>query len=342
MNIRWPGQQTRRSASAWFARRQAGDDGWLDRLRFRRWLARDRWARHAYDSTAAIWELSRSVGNHAPIAAAVEQLERRAIRVIRSEQSRPPGRHAWIAAGLAAAVGGIVIALMLHPIAPAIKADYATAVGEQRFVLLPDGTGAQLNTNTRLTVNYTAGTRGVDLLRGEASFSVVKDAHRPFIVRANGGETRAVGTEFVVENSRDVTHVTVLEGRVIVAGSVVSEAHRTERVLIPGESVDYDIHGGVSPSYQGNIARVRAWQAHRILFNNLPLADALREYNRYAATPIIVDAPATADRLISGTFHIGDEAAFLDAIQTALKVVASRESSRIVLHDSAGRSRARP
>lgn len=341
MKMRSPGQQTQRNAAAWFARRRSGDTGWLDRFRFRRWLARDRWARHAYDSTAAIWELSRSLEGHAPIAAAVRELDRGAPDVDRPDQRRLPGR-AWIAAGLTAAVGGMVIALLFRPAEPAVKAEYSAAVGEQRFVLLPDGTGAQLNTNTRLAVTYTPGTRSVDLLRGEASFSVVKDARRPFIVHANGGETRAVGTEFVVESGQAVTHVTVIEGRVIVAGAMVGEDHRTERALIPGESADYDLHGDVSPSYRGNIARVRAWQAHRILFNNLSLVEAVQEYNRYAATPIIVDAPRAADRLVSGTFHIGDEAAFLDAVQTALNVVASRDSSRIVLRDHERTSGVRP
>ena len=67
---------------------------------------------------------------------------------------------------------------------PDHQVEYRTAVGEQRTIGLPDESTVLLNTDTRLTIDFSGGGRIVRLDRGEAHFEVAHDPTRPFIVWA--------------------------------------------------------------------------------------------------------------------------------------------------------------
>lgn len=58
-----------------------------------------------------------------------------------------------------------------------------------------------LNTDSAIAVHYGASRREIELLAGEAGFTVAKAADgdgRAFVVQAAGGEVTALGTRFVV------------------------------------------------------------------------------------------------------------------------------------------------
>ena len=103
-----------------------------------------------------------------------------------------------------------------------------TAVGEQRHVLLADGSTIQLNTASRVEVNLTTDFRDIHLLQGEAMFTVVKDPKRPFRVYSDDVLVKAIGTRFSVYRHARETIVTVVEGR-------VSIDHPLDRELSPQE-----------------------------------------------------------------------------------------------------------
>ena len=75
---------------------------------------------------------------------------------------------------------------------------YETRIGEQNTITLVDGSTIQLNTNSRVEVDYTDARRTIVLMQGEAHFDVSKDPSRPFEVSAGLGRVRAVGTAFTV------------------------------------------------------------------------------------------------------------------------------------------------
>ncbi len=75
---------------------------------------------------------------------------------------------------------------------------YETSVGGREHVVLPDGSVAELNTNTRVRVKLSRSLREVELQRGEALFTVAHQPERPSEVTAAGVTTRAVGTQFSV------------------------------------------------------------------------------------------------------------------------------------------------
>lgn len=93
------------------------------------------------------------------------------------------------------------------------KALYASAIGEQRNIALPDGSTIYLNTNSQVKVDYGEGYRNIQLLQGEAHFDVVKQKQRPFRVYAGRGRVQAIGTAFTVFiRSNDEVDVAVTEG----------------------------------------------------------------------------------------------------------------------------------
>ena len=98
---------------------------------------------------------------------------------------------------------------------------YTTDIGERRSITLADGSTVDLNSRSRLRVEFTKGERRVLLLEGQALFQVSKDKNRPFIVSSGDATVRAVGTQFDVYRRTSGTTVTVIEGRV----AVYSTAH---------------------------------------------------------------------------------------------------------------------
>ena len=93
---------------------------------------------------------------------------------------------------------------------------FETALGEQRKILLDDGTRLTLDTGTRLVVAMGDQRRTVDLLSGRAHFDVAKDSLRPFVVTAGDRQVVAVGTAFDGARHGDEMSVTMVEGKVVV------------------------------------------------------------------------------------------------------------------------------
>src|SRR3546814_8640040 len=75
-------------------------------------------------------------------------------------------------------------------------ADYRTAVGERRRIVLADGSQVHLNTSTDMDVRYSERARVLQLQRGEIYIQTAPDAHglaRPFLVETAQGRLRALG-----------------------------------------------------------------------------------------------------------------------------------------------------
>jgi transmembrane sensor len=88
---------------------------------------------------------------------------------------------------------------------------------EQRVLVLQDRSRIVLDARTRLRVHFTDDVRAIDLLEGQAQFSVGKDPRRPFKVQAGENTIVALGTDFTVEYVDHQMSVSMLEGKVSAA-----------------------------------------------------------------------------------------------------------------------------
>jgi transmembrane sensor len=204
---------------------------------------------------------------------------------------------------------------------------YATAVGEQRSIVLPDGSTIELNSRSKITVQYSQEARAVDLLEGQALFHVAKDHARPFIVRSDGTRVRAVGTQFDVYKKNGGTIVTVVEGRVAilinrdretVAASVDpdpspsalsslsdDEDQRTSILLSAGEQLIVS-QNTVRKADHPNMASATAWTQRQLVFESESLSDVAEEFNRYNERQLVIEDPKLYDFHISGVFSSTD------------------------------------
>ncbi|HYE37039.1 FecR family protein [Methylocaldum sp.] len=158
---------------------------------------------------------------------------------------RQPLRLAWFFACLLPLVAGLVF---LDPIF-ALRADFRTAKGEIRAVLLPDGSRATLNADSAVALRFEDSVRRIELLRGEAFFEVAKDTARPFVVASGEGETKAVGTTFTVRQSKEKTEVAMLEG--VVEASTVRQRLSLKAGQVASLQPDGQIvlrNGGIGPA----------------------------------------------------------------------------------------------
>ena len=150
---------------------------------------------------------------------------------------------------------------------------YETRIGEQRDVLLSDGSRVTLNTNTALSVHYSKGRRFLVLERGEALFSVAHNTARPFDVAAAGTLTRAVGTEFNVDMRNTKVTVSVLEGVVQVstatdvAGARQNASEPTvaplqAESLFRGQALEFHPGERLVVQHSADIGRIDSWEVN--------------------------------------------------------------------------------
>lgn len=192
---------------------------------------------------------------------------------------------------------------------------YRTAVGQQQTVTLPDDSRITLNTGTELRIEYSDTLRRAELMAGEATFDVTSNTAQPFEVHASGGVTRVLGTLFNVERrDNGTTRVSVMEGKV----QVHSPDSATTVQLVPGQAVEYDLKG-LGTITAADQDRITAWHKGRIEFHNWPLADILREYNRYSAEKMYVD-PGVKDIYFSGSFTLENKDELIKAIENAFNI----------------------
>jgi len=200
---------------------------------------------------------------------------------------------------------------------------YTTGIGEQRSILLVDGSIAELNTQSRILVQLDQARRDITLTEGEALFRVAKDARRPFRVLIDATVVQAVGTEFTVRRDATRAVVTVIDGRV-----TVGKEGESTRLLSPGERL-------VLPGGDGAVATepiehvspnsATAWIARRLVFDDLPLEAVAAEFNRYNRRQIHIEAPLH-DRKVTGVFNANDPDAFVAFLQGRGDLVISNST----------------
>jgi len=208
---------------------------------------------------------------------------------------------------------------------------YQTQVGERRTIVLDDRSTVTLNTDTLLSVSMTAKLRRIDLQRGEAFFSVTHDKARPFEVWAGRGMIRAVGTQFGVEVMRDQVTVSVLEGAVTVNPPDGTPNAPAIGRLEANRSLTFGAHGALSPEHAADVRRIVAWREGKLVFDDVPLAQAMAEYNRYTTHKVEIGSPRIGRLPVSGVLDVADSDALRILLRDALSLRLVERSGTIVL-----------
>ena len=339
--------EIRAEACAWLAQLDTGELTPADLDAFREWLSRS--PRHAAEIQQAAHlsaDLNLLADLQGPIKKALKQYQ-----VVMERPRSMLWRPAWGALASFLVVAAFVATLVLQNAAtsaakwPLVA---TTAIGEYRKIDLEDGSSIEMNTDTRLKVSYGSRHRRVDLLQGEALFSVAKDNTRPFVVYAQGLYVEAVGTAFVVRRDSLRLEIMVTEGEVQVGvsepitpnprvGSLSSKSDSQQgarlstpetvrpislsagqRYIASAEHDSLTRHTPVSTQNvdQRELARQLAWKDGLLEFSHTPLEDVIREVSRYTDLSIDIADPELRALAFGGLFRTGDTVALFDALQS--------------------------
>lgn len=200
---------------------------------------------------------------------------------------------------------------------------YRTQLGERRDIRLADGSRIHLNTASTVEVSLRKDSRRIHLVRGEALFEVAHDPSRPFLVDAGAAKLRAVGTAFNVRIREAVVELTVTEGVVAVAEDAAAVRRIDARHVAAGDGAVIR-SGAVAPtSLNPDLLRQRvAWQDGVIELDGETLSQAVDEFNRYRARPIIIGDPRLANLRVGGRFEVDEASKFLTAVEGSFPVQA--------------------
>jgi transmembrane sensor len=296
-----------------------------------RWLAQSAEHRGAYMRCEVALAMTRELADDPAFKDDLEVVARIAAKEAqeREAQRRRFGsaKPLWIGLAAAAALAAIVIATVFVGRAPDIQ-EYVTAVGEQRTVTLADRSVLTLNTDTALSVRLSDKERRIDLHRGEAFFSVSHDPSRAFEVWAAGGKVRAVGTQFGVVVQRDAVTVSVLEGAVVVStgagGSETPRVAANESVRYAGNRI-----GAVETT---DLRRINAWREGKVEFDDVSLADAIADFNRYTDRKVVLGSAEIGGQQVTGSLRIGDGESLEFLLRESLGLrIVERNGTMLVL-----------
>ena len=268
-------------------------------------------------------------------------------RLVRAPQPQPqpppPPLWSFSTAAVASLACLAILSLVLWS-ADFAPGEYLTGIGEQHTIPLADGSKIVLNTQSRLRVRFTAHSRDIDLLEGEALFSVAKDATRPFKVHARRTIVEALGTQFSIYLRHSGTQIAVTQGRVQVfenvnptpvilnpdglmwtdgatfqlypplEGPVVS-AGQEASIDAPGRFADFEVQ--TRRVGLDELEHRLAWVNGNLFFSGETLGEAVEEFNRYNWRKLQVADPAISQIRLGGKF----ETTNLDSFVQALKQV---------------------
>lgn len=222
---------------------------------------------------------------------------------------------------------------------PVAREMYATVVGQQRTIALSDGSSVQLNTNSVLEIAFSSTERRLRLVRGEAYFDVAHDPERPFIVFADGGAVRAVGTIFVVRVQPEHIDVTVAEGAVELfsdAGVIATEETAPSALLAAMQTASMSPGSASIRSLPADeLDRKLSWRNGILIFQNETLAQVVEEISRYTDVRITVADSDLRDLRVAGRFGVGQTEALFEVLEAGFGVVVTREAGGAVVLNSA-------
>ncbi|MBM9487119.1 FecR family protein [Pseudomonas sp. ICBG1301] len=283
-----------------------------DQATFSRWLRADPAHVEAYSQAQVLWELSEVPARK---LAAEEAL---ALQGYLNAMNTPKrSRLVRWSGALAIAASLLLMVCMGAGWQPSrwvddLGADYVTAPGEVRTVTLVDQSQVTLDADSAIAVDFSQGERHIQLRRGAGFFSVTHTG-QPFVVGADSGEARVLGTQFEVRLQPAGAQVTVLSGRV----AVTSSRQGQQQILTAGQQVAY-ADGVAEPMHAVDSESRLAWRDGWLNYYKAPLADVVKDLRRYYPGRILLLNDEMAGKRVSGSFPSKDPQAVLNALQAVL------------------------
>ena len=333
------------AAADWLALRAEGFSS-AQKREFARWYRAD--PRHAaavarLEATCALLEKMPLVRAELQPVIAFPVTARSGRPVNVSRRNLSPLR---VALGIAAALTIAFLTVMpFLPPSDSAAQVFTTSTGGYERVALADGSVIELNAETKVRVTLTPTNRRVELVAGEAHFTVAHDRARPFIVSAGGVAVRAVGTAFNVRLASTAVEVLVTEGKVSVAEaeSVVPSARLSsasttyvaanERTLVhlPSLTNTTPSAPAVEKIAPATVRDALSWQERKLAFSETPLSEVVAQFNRRNRVQLMLGDATLAERPVGGTFAADNVEGFIRLLEGGNSIAVERQSETTVV-----------
>ncbi len=232
--------------------------------------------------------------------------------------------------GKQAATGGLLVLLLaagLWFFDPAWHTeDIYTAIGQHRTTHLADGSTVILNTNTHLRIETRWRSRQLELVRGEATFTVAHQP-KPFIVRSQSVQIRDIGTVFNIRSDSRGVVVSVVEGQVEVSNEAARPRFLEANQQIQANRERISITQHIDP------AIITAWQRGKLHFDGTPLREVVADLQRYRQAPIRLNDARLDSLRVSGEYDTDAIESLINLLPVILPVSLARSSDgSVVIH----------
>jgi transmembrane sensor len=282
-------------ALAWVMRLASGTATTADAEALRRWRGESAAHRLAFAEAKLLWDALGPAAKEVALRSGPTSAPARSTTLI--------GRRALLGGALAAsaaAVGyvGSKPPFRFWPSVGELRADFRTATGERRPVVLSGDVSLILNTQTSIGLaRASTGPREIELISGEAAIHAHSSTAARFDVVAAGGRATATAARFDMRRDGETVRVACLDG-------VVRVERNESFVTVPqGHQVTYDLLG-LQQVLPVDLAVATAWQSGQLIFRHEPLARVIEEVNRYRPGRIVLINRKLGQRDVVATFHL--------------------------------------
>ncbi|MFG6206328.1 FecR family protein [Pseudomonas retamae] len=296
-----------------------------DQLTFSQWLRADPAHAEAYAQAQVLWELSEGP------AQTLADEEALALQGYLEAMDRPRRSPVLRWSGALAMAACLLLMVSLGTGWQAqrwlddLGADFVSAPGEIRTVTLADQSQVTLDADSAIAVDFSHGERRVQLRRGAGFFSI-SHTGAPFVVAAENGEARVLGTQFEVRLQPQGAQVTVLSGRVGVTASREGE----QQILTAGQQVAYG-EGAAQKLHGVDSEAQLAWRQGWLTYYKSTLAEVVEDLRRYYPGRIVLLNDELAARKVSGSFPSTDPQAVLNSLQGVLGFEQHRVLGQLII-----------
>jgi transmembrane sensor len=318
-------ERIKSEASEWIARIERDELTTAERSELNTWLAISPTHEKQLKRLAQLWDKMSEVGKRSSIQEeSIKKLKKRDFLGLQLAQIT------YKTAALATLVLAIPLLFYLQGMLENTKKNgqYFTKIGEQKNIILTDGSEVLLNTNSIIEVTYSRDKRNITLFQGEANFGVAPDKSRPFTVKAGTGDIRALGTNFSVRLDGNLVNVLISHGTVRVrAKENIDEAphtyqtgHRSRNEVIvgAGNSVVFDDVEVESVEQKSDeiLTKKLYWIKGYLSFDDEPLSEVIAELSRYTSLNIVIADESIRSIKVGGFYPIDN----LETVFTTLEL----------------------
>ncbi|WP_324700926.1 FecR domain-containing protein (plasmid) [Pantoea agglomerans] len=194
--------------------------------------------------------------------------------------------------------------------------NYVTNTGEQKTLLLQDGTRMWLNTNTALDLTFNGDKKQIKIIRGEVFFESPSQQSPPLTIEVGHIIIRAFNSALNVFQKNDDTFISVDRGQAIVVNKKGEEIPINNKGLFRADKY----LSGSDPATSENINFSSSWKNGKIIFVNQNLYSVLETVKRYEKRWIIYDISSAKQLNLSSVVDIWHLDAWYQQLGSALNL----------------------